>query len=362
MNRMFSFLFLTALIGGFLLTPQKGYAQNTEVREDYIGARALGMGGAQIAVVNDETALLANPAALGKLRDVYGTILDPEVDGSSNLNAIYKAQQFSDPWNLGQVSQSLNVSRDKYYHAREQLFPSLVAKNFGIGIIQRKTLDAQMNTAGTQLQTFYQDDLGVYLGFNLKFFDGRIKIGGAAKMISRIEINRALDPTQPMDIKSNGSEGLGVGGDAGIVMTAPWVWLPTLSAVVHDIGGTSFSAAKGLRMNTTTVPQSVTQDVDVALAVFPIHGNSTRSSFTLEYDKVKEASEAKDKMRYAHVGYEFNYGDCLFLRAGMNQHYWTAGLEVASEHTQLQLASYGEDVGPDGSPQEDRRFVLKFAI
>jgi hypothetical protein len=100
----------------------------------------------------------------------------------------------------------------------------------------------------------------------------------------------------------------------------------------------------------------------VAVAVFPISGNDSRSSFTLEYDKLNEASQAQDKMRYAHVGYEFNYGDIFFLRAGMNQHYWTAGMEISSEHTQFQLASYGEDIGPDGSPQEDRRFVVKFAF
>ena len=40
-----------------------------EIRENYNGVRSLGMGGASIAVVNDETALLLNPAALGKLSD-----------------------------------------------------------------------------------------------------------------------------------------------------------------------------------------------------------------------------------------------------------------------------------------------------
>jgi hypothetical protein len=277
MNRTFSLITTIVFLGIAFLLPEKGRAQVDEVREDFIGARALGMGGAQIAVVNDETALLANPAALGRLRDVYGTIIDPEVDGNSNLNAIYKGKAFSNPWDLGQVADSLAASPDKYYHAREQLFPSFVARNFGIGIFQRKVLDAEMNTAGTSLQTYYQDDLGVYLGFNLKFFDGRIKIGGTAKMISRIEINKALPVPGPMDVKSNGSEGLGLGGDVGILMSAPWVWLPTLSAVVHDVGGTSFGAAKGVRMSTTTQPQTVEQDMDVAVALFPIHGNDSRS-------------------------------------------------------------------------------------
>jgi hypothetical protein len=46
----------------------------------------------------------------------------------------------------------------------------------------------------------------------------------------------------------------------------------------------------------------------------------------------------------------------------MNQRYWTAGLELASERFQLQFASYGEDIGPSGAPKEDRRWVGKMAI
>ena len=37
------------------------------------------MGGAQVATVNDETSLLVNPAALGKLRDYFITVADPEI-------------------------------------------------------------------------------------------------------------------------------------------------------------------------------------------------------------------------------------------------------------------------------------------
>ena len=45
------------------------------------GPIAVGVqGGAGIAVVNDETAMLINPAGLGKLRDYIFTIADPEIE------------------------------------------------------------------------------------------------------------------------------------------------------------------------------------------------------------------------------------------------------------------------------------------
>ena len=44
-----------------------------ERREFYNGVRGLGMGGASVGVVNDETALLLNPAGMGKLRNAFVT-------------------------------------------------------------------------------------------------------------------------------------------------------------------------------------------------------------------------------------------------------------------------------------------------
>lgn len=337
-------------------------ASATEVRENYVGARALGMGGASIAVVNDETALLANPAGLGKLRDSYGTIIDPELDGGFNVKRMYDTKAFTNPFDLEQVQQTTDYTRDTYFHVKGQVFPSFVVRNFGIGIHASKTMDAQMNTAGTEMTTFYQDDLAVHMGFNLRLFEGRVKLGLVGKAISRIEVDKTITLPGSLDLSQHASEGLAVSSDAGIVLTAPVVFLPTLAAVVRDIGDSEFTAGSGLRMQSTARPATVEQDMDVAVAFFPIHTNRARSSFTFEYQKIKAAAEATDKQRYYHFGYEFNYSDVLFLRAGMNQRYWTAGAELATEHLQFQIASYGEDIGPDGDPLEDRRYVFKFSF
>lgn len=353
MTRMFSFFLISVFSLG-------SFAQ--EVRENYNGVRALGMGGAAIAVVNDETALLYNPAGLGKLRDIYGTLIDPEFESSSTLPGIYNKKALTNPFSLSQVKDALLESREKPLHSKLQIFPSFVARNFGVGILGRYTLGAEMNEAGDSMSTFYQDDLELRLGVNLRLFDGRVKIGAAGKIISRIEINENLDPNGPLGIGDHASEGVGVGADVGIILTAPWEWLPTISAVVRDVGNTAFTASSGVRMSTADRPARQDQDIDVAVALFPIHGNKARSTFTIEYQKMKAAGEAEDKNRFYHVGYEWNYADLLFFRAGMNQRYWTAGMELASEYTQLQFATYGEDVGVDGEPREDRRYVFKFSF
>jgi hypothetical protein len=289
-------------------------------------------------------------------------VIDPECEGNTNMQSMYNAQPFTEPLEISQVKDTVNTSRDEHYHAKCQVFPSFVLRNFGIGFHYSKVLDAKMNTAGTVMDTYFKDDMAIHLGVSLKFFDGRFKIGAMGKVISRIEISGALDPTQSLAVEQVGSEGVGFGGDIGIIMTAPVVLLPTLSIVGRDIGGTSFSGGSGVRATTSTRPTTVSQDYDLGLAIFPIHGNRTRSTFTVEVQKLLEMGTATDKSLYYHVGYEFNYGDVLFFRAGMNQKYWTGGIELASERTQIQIASYGEEVGAVGAPIEDRRYTVKFAF
>jgi hypothetical protein len=341
---------------------QKSFAQNSETRENYNGIRSLGMGGADIAVVNDETALLVNPAALGKIRDLYGTVLDPEIEGSANFTDLYSKKAFTDLFRPDLMLPTLLASPDTRFHAKLQLFPSLVVKNFGIGIYAKRLLDARVDSTLTNMQTFYQDDLALVTGFNLKFFGGRVKIGASGKILSRIEIDKAIPVSGTLDIASNASEGVGLAGDVGIILAAPIAWLPTLSAVVRDVGGTKFSAASGVRLTATTRPTAQTQDFDLAAAIFPIHSNFARSSFTIEYKKMQTASSSIDKSRHVHAGYELNLRDSFFFRLGYNQRYWTTGFEMASENLQVQFAYYGEDVGVLGTPQEERRWAWKFAF
>lgn len=344
-----------------LILPSYSFAR--EVRENYNGIRGLSMGGASIGVVNDETALLVNPAGLGKLRDFYGTILDPESEGGANLIEMYKLKAFTNPLDLEQVRDTLMYNPVNYFHYKAQLFPSFVMKNFGIGIHGKRLLDARMNQAQTEMETFYQDDVSIVMGINIRFFEGRIKIGAVGKAISRIEIDEeALDPTGTMEVSQLASEGVGIGYDVGIILSAPIVWLPSISAVMRDVGGTPFTAGSGVRMKTANRPNTIEQDIDVAFSLFPIHGNKTRSQFSIQMDKIKEAGLAQDRTRYYHVGYEFNYGDMIFVRAGMNQKYITGGLEFETEHMQFQVGTYGEDVGTDGASVEDRRYIGKFSI
>jgi hypothetical protein len=341
-------------------------AQFNERREFYKGVRYQAMGGAMVAVANDESALLANPAGLGRLRDVYGTLVDPELELSTKAIAAYNDKAYTEPLSLKKIGTTVLSDVGMLFTSRQQIMPSFVAKNFGIALLAKKDLQLRANSA-TSVDAFYRDDIGVLLGYNIRFFDGRIKLGVTGKYINRVEVDQtAIDPTtQSLGLKALASAdiakaGTGFGFDVGLLMTAPWSWLPTLGAVYRDVGGMSFNQDAMKQLDGTSDPSSVEGDIDVGVSLFPIHSNNSRSTLALEYRGILTQSDQPDKAKLMYLGYEYNYNDFFFFRAGYHQRYWTAGTELSSERMQFQISSYGEEVGTSSAPREDRRWIIKF--
>ncbi|MCX7977441.1 MAG: hypothetical protein N2578_00385 [Bdellovibrionaceae bacterium] len=338
-----------------------------EKRQFYYGVRALGMGNSAVAVANDETALLHNPAGLGKLRDFYGTYFDPEIEINNNGINMYRLAPFSAITSPSAVIPAAVAAQGDYYHGRTTLFPSLVARNFGIGLLLKSTLDVRANSSSS-VDVNHIDDIGLILGYNFRFFDGIVKLGFAGKIINRIEVDSNINPSAGTDLVTlaaadKAKEGTGLGVDVGLLVTGPWAWLPTIGVVARDLGGTKFDKMNDLRLApATSNPKDLPQDADAGIALFPIHNKNLRSVWTIEYKNLLTSANETDKAKHVHGGLEVNVADILFVRAGYNQRYWTAGFELASENFQFQLASYGEEVGDQASTLEDRRYTMKLAF
>lgn len=361
MKRISFRLTATLLMIIFTLLCGRFARATTEWIEAYNNTRSLGMGGASVAITSDETALFRNPANLSSVRGFYGTILDPELEGSTYT--IQQAYEMLMGQNVSGVKDYIESHPGTYYHSREQISPSVVFRNFGFGLIQRKEFSGQYDSTTSTNDVKFYDDLGAYLGISHGFFGGLVKIGASVKVISRIEIdNNALPSTADFDAKTVGAEGVGIGYDAGIIIQAPWRFTPTLAAVVHDIGNTVFDKQDGFRLRAPSRPNEVKQSIDVAASLFPIHQNNLRSVWTLEYSDVANSRSDNDLMKRVHFGLEVNSGDLFFFRAGLNQRYWTAGFEIAGRYVTWQVASYGEEIGTADTPREDRRYTSKVSF
>lgn len=347
-----------------LLFCMMGIANAQERYEFYNGVRMLGMGGAGVATVNDETALLVNPAGLGKLRDYFITVADPEVDIGSKTERIVG----TDILKVTEPQEALRMGNshvDSHQHSRAQVFPSIVIPNFGFGLLGKYEVNSEVVSGSpNQFQYHYTNDWAGVLGTNVRLFDGIIKLGANVRAVNRVEVKRDdIDVSSTgLTLKSLASEGIGLGTDAGILIAAPTRWLPTIGAVYRDIGRTSYTWKEGMFMNTSSRPSSTAESLDVGIAIFPILDNRIRSSWTVEYRDLLTMGDEDKQMRRLHAGMEINFADAFFIRGGMNQMYWTAGLELSMMNYQFQAASYGEDIGTSSKSREDRRYVVKFAF
>jgi hypothetical protein len=354
--------YLIFLIGlGAALTPWTVEAQQRF--QYYTGARQLGMGGAYTAVVNDETALLTNPAGLGKIRDTTVTMVDPELHGGMNHTRVAKLDNAFKVFTLQGLLEALSETPNEHWHLKFQLFPSLVTDNFGIGLHVKYAFDADIVDNGNAFRLDYTNDYTGVLGYCFRFFGGVVKLGVAGRFINRTEIHEDLPANSTnLEVSSFASEGVGVGADVGLILTAPVATLPALAIVARDVGHTTYTLRSGVFMATSERPEMTRQQIDVGLGMYPIVSNTTRLTLTAEYHDIMTMSEETDHMRRLHAGFEFNFSDLFFFRGGMNQRYWTSGIELASDRFQIQAATYGEDIGTQGAPREDRRWVGKFSF
>lgn len=349
-----------------LLSLLCGRAFAGERYEFYNGVRQLGMGGVAVATVNDETSLMLNPAGLGKLRNKFLTLVDPEVEVSDNVYDILvdNDYDYSELISAQDILNTLLSSPNQHYHMKAQVSPSFVIPNFGVGVLASWNYDAEYVADSSEFNVRYRNDYAALLGYNLRLLDGRIKIGFSGRYINRAEVDTTVASSSTnLEWDTLVNEGTGVAADIGLLLTGPWTYLPTIGAVVRDVGNTSYTLGSGMFYDDRPTPDTTKQTIDVGVSITPILGKHVRLQIAGEYRDVTDASEENDAIRRSHAGMELNIYDHIFIRGGYNQGYWTAGLELAFQFIQIQAATYGEEIGDvDGEEREDRRYVFKFAF
>ena len=338
-------------------------ARAGEIFQFFTGTRQLGMGGAYVGVVDDETALVTNPAGVGKVREFTLNLFNPQVGGSVADTNLINLGNYNQATDVQGLLALLNQAKGTAVDGRASIFPSVVMPNFGVGALYNTRYDALVNPA-TNVYTFnYLSDLSGAMAFSVRFLGGVVKLGFNGRFIDRTEVVLSAPATATgLSLGSLRREGTGIASDVGLILSAPIVWLPAISAVAHDVGGTSYGGRAIAGAATTFRPADTPTTIDAAFSVFPILGRRAHMALTFEAHDLLTIGQEVDLMRRAHVGAEIGFADFFFVRGGMNQRYWTAGLEFATRFFQLQAASYGEEIGTPSATIEDRRWVGAMAI
>lgn len=352
------------------------------IHHQYESARALGMGNAYTAVADDFSAIFYNPAGLthldeGDLNMFIQGMIDPDV-----IKFTKDIQDTSSSQNTTQMAQLLQNNYGKHYSSRVPSVGLVYARpNWGLAIIPLDlTLELDVHqTVGPAVSVVATQDTSIAYSHAWHLYRGKdqLTMGATLKGIYRVYYNRslnALDLALDSNVlrKEDAQEGLTVDGDIGFMYkffdpgSGFWhVFQPVLGLTVQNVGDANFSVANYHILNPGgSAPPKDQRRLNFGTTfrlpdwwVFHSHISADIRDVGHDNWTFKKGS---------HIGAEFNWKVRSWFqggwRVGLNQGYWTAGFTGLFAVFQLDLSSFGEEVGPSSSPMESRRYMLRASL
>lgn len=330
-------------------------------------ARALGMGNAYNAKVDDASAVFYNPAGLGSVRGASFHLSNlhlemnksfltvgskgPVLDAVSNTSKLFS---------LDGTRELLRDEPGKMTHSRFHMLPNLTTRYFTLGYLLSKHTRAVVTDLSSNEGFEFADrlDHGPYLGLNFSFFGGVLKLGASGIYLSRKELKASVDPNQTIDLGSGDYyKGKGIITTAGAKVTLPVALLPTFSATLHNALGTKFSDGGGLG-----APDKIESTIDVGFSITPQVTTRSRLHLEVNYKDLSREFSDVDNSRRILVGAEWDFYRALFVRVGYGDGFGSFGLGARGKSFQFDVSTYAVDsTARTFRGEEDRRFAFSFS-
>lgn len=360
------------------------------IHHQYQSVRALGMGDAFTAVTNDYSAMFYNPAALARRED-------GEVNLALDFAATAAIFNFADDISKAQKTTGTDSQKES---AILTVLANQYGKSFGgrggvEGIWARpnwsfaiRPLDLSLEltphqAVGPSVATTVIADTTVAYAYASDYKGlehGRLSWGVTGKFINRGYFSKMISALELAAdsnfVKSSDlSEGYTVDADIGFLYTpefpdSGWfkplkVVRPTFSAVIRNAFETGFSSSMNLLgTKATTRPDKDSRVIDLgskwefpSLWIFAGRG-------AVDFRDILHPNVNLKKS--FHAGLEFDWTVSSWwrgsYRVGLNQGYFTAGLSAMFTILNLDLVTYGEEVGTYGTNLENRVYALKASM
>jgi hypothetical protein len=346
--------------------PNRVYA---ELREYIASPRSLAMGGAGLAIVDDESALYVNPAGLAGQKDSSIHVADEFAEGSYNFVTDLPAFM---TLMSGLTPAALNQMIGKNLTARSQTQAVLRFNNFAASLLfDFQGAFLSRNQALPNITIGYQTTTGgsVGAGFSLTRQHRRrkgldVRVGANAKFGWRrggyrdLPLTTLLAMTQGTALMNQviGFHGFGWGLDVGTQISIPAgrSSLYALGVVLNDVGNTNF-----LLGGAGTAPDSTPQSLGVGIAYQSKPSRGMEFTLAADYKHILDTSVSW--LMKTHFGVEFGSRAFKFS-LGFNQLYWTAGVTFDLWIMRVTALTYSEELGSAYRQDEDRRVGLRIDI
>ena len=380
-----------ALICSFAWNSFAAESLQSSIHRSYQSPRALGMGGAFVAVANDYSAIFYNPAGLARREDgqinlsmelgfspSYFTFANDVKDVAGvNGTEADKFKSFSD-FLLDQYG--------KQFSLRAGLFEAFwVRPNWGIAIIPADlSIDIQiLNQAAPamDIRTYLDTTIAYsYANYLKGYVDGILTYGVTAKFVNRGFASKQLNSwdlvaDSTFFKQSDLRDGYTIDADLGVLYTPDLpsdgifsllnLAKPTFGMTVRNVLDYGFTNSFRLfNKNEVEAPEKLHRVVDLgtkweypSLWIFQGRG-------VMDFTDIMHPSY--NFRKGLHIGFEFDWTVASWwkgqYRVGLNQGFVTAGVSALFALFNLDLVTYGEDIGTNKNPQENRMYLLKMNV
>ncbi len=336
-------------------------AHADQLHEFYRSPRATAMGGAFVAVADDESSIFLNPAGLAGVEKLSAKYLAVDIEVSTDLIA----EGATGAAAFGNISgDTLNKFMGKNIFAHAQIAPTLVMPKIGFALISDHQFSlTEQNQAYPQIMLGYQSTNGIQAAYGMSLLGRRAKksdlrVGVAAKLLWRrggyhtlgfLDIIKLTESPTGTLAEITGDYGMGYGGDLGVqyLYHAGKKFTLSAGASFSDIGDTSFaSIANPIRSNLSV-------GVGAVLKL-------PRATVTAAFDQ-RHLLAGGDFRRRNHLGIEFKI-PMVTLAAGMYQTSFTYGGSFDFWIFRISGAAYGEEKGTNAGQNIERRYDIQTAL
>lgn len=372
-NKMTMFLVCVVALLGVATSSQAQTLAGRSSPRRMEGMRAMGMGGAFSAVKGtDENALFYNPAAINDFdKKIHMQFALPTVEFS------YRAVNFvaSDLMDLAD-----DIDGAASDAAKVNVLDAFAAQNTGryeeVGLhgnlvtfmhkwvtasifYDNSTVIALTNPASSTVDVEALTQAGLQVGSAYSFFDDRLQVGAAIKLIERHLIDETITQRAVVSFNDFGDSfdferfGFGFGVDLGVKGRPPvpgklWEYLdPVFALTLQDVGHTRFSGNVG-------------QSKESLTGGLAIHPDFWKLKTQLVLD-VRDLEYATDFVTKLHAGYEVMWPEIskilysVSLRLGLNQGYFAGGFGLDFKYFKLNAATWGREVSSRAMYQKQSR-------
>lgn len=347
----------------------------------YMTARALGMGGASIAVADDRTALYSNPAGLNVFKDKISFSLPSfavNYDPNTLFIGLLTGTRLSHFGNPGQIDRSFVEELQKVQgeHIRNTVLPEgdLVFRNMGFGVYGVSYLDALYDRGLYVPKLTYESQTDVVATAAIsKRLLHTLSAGVGAKYIYRVQTPSTVVWGEDIgnivvgdlfgedigsfvvgDMFSNGKDTLdlyeqghnGLAFDAGAIYHAG---LFRLGLTIDNIWG---------RIGDDNIARKVNVGAAYWVPQFVRRGLVER--FVLAAD-IADLGGGGSFWNKVHAGAEVEL-PMGALRAGLNQGYPAWGFAARFMLLHIEFSDYSRELGEYPGHLRDRNYLLAFRI